>query len=110
MNIERRPNGELVVDGNVIGFDANSLTDDELYAACEKYNPTGNSWVMVDLAGTCANKWGANDTVAQAMGVDSKTISSYKKVWEVFPPSERLPMPVSFSAHRKAIVGKMDDR
>lgn len=110
MNIERRPNGELVVDGNVIGFDANNLTDEELYAACERYNPTGNSWIIVDLAGTCANKWGANDTVAQALGVDSKSISSYKRVYEVFPPSERLPLPVSFSAHRKAIVGKMDDR
>lgn len=110
MKIERNNNGELMIDGSVIGFDTTNMTDDQLYDTCQRYNLTSHSWVVCDLAGTCSHRWGANDTVAQALGVDSKTISSYKKVFEIFPPSERLPMPVSFSAHRKAVIGKLDDR
>lgn len=77
------------------------LSDWQMEEGCKLFTPkkNENSWVICDLAGQCGAAWGDNDAVADALEIDSGTLSSYKSTFAVFPVEYRNPK-ICFSSHR----------
>lgn len=95
-------------DGKCLGADIKNLDDTDLYEYCLLFSGDEDEtlWVKATLASRCSNKWGDNRETAKVLNWDTGTVSSYKRVVEVFPPELAIPE-LAFSSHRKCLKPKL---